>query len=281
MLFRSKLARCSDGNRDFWAVVDPDADSAREIMAPFQDWAPKLTADFSYALPLADARPLSELHLLAPRDPGVTVVACGATYSKHIVDLGLEPPKRPSAFLRTSQSVVGPEDDISYPEITNALDYEAELVFVMGDDVDRAHPFKAILGYTIGNEISARDWQFGASVTGMDMFSGKALDKTAPIGPWIVTRDEFGDVHPDLEFSITVDGEQRQHDRTSSMSWGVDHLVEFVNVRMALHAGDVVFTGTTHGVAHEDGRYLEPGQVCVVTMERIGTLTNKVGPRPN
>jgi 2-keto-4-pentenoate hydratase/2-oxohepta-3-ene-1,7-dioic acid hydratase in catechol pathway len=154
-------------------------------------------------------------------------------------------------------------------------------VVVVGADIaDRAHAERSILGYTVGNDVSARDQQFSGGVTGMDMFSAKALDATSGIGPWIVTRDEFGDEHPDLDLSLTVDGETRQHDRTGSMVWGSGELLAYVDARMHLHCGDVMFTGTCAGVGHEDGRYLEPGQEVTVTIERIGSLSNVVGPRP-
>jgi len=128
--------------------------------------------------------------------------------------------------------------------------------------------------------VSARDWQFGGSVTGMDMFSAKVLDRTSPVGPWIVTRDEFGDGHPDLELRLSVDGELRQCERTKNMAWDVGYLLAYVDARTRLGCGDVLFTGTPAGVGHETGRYLEPGQIVEATIEQIGTLRNPVGPKP-
>lgn len=274
-----KLARCTDGAAAFWAIVDPDADTAQPIAGDIGDWAPAFAADPTTELPVdGSTRPLSGLRLLAPLAPGAAVIGAGATYAKHIADIGLQMPKQPAAFLKPHNSVVGPDDEIGYPAITEALDYEAELVVVIGDRLETGRdPMKSVLGYTIGNEVSARDLQFGGSVTGMDLFSGKALDGTAPVGPWIVTRDEFGDEHPDLELKLTVDGEVRQHDRTSSMAWGAGFLLEYVNARTRVHPGDILFTGTTSGVGHEDGRYLQPGQVVEITIEGIGALRSIVG----
>jgi 2-keto-4-pentenoate hydratase/2-oxohepta-3-ene-1,7-dioic acid hydratase in catechol pathway len=148
---------------------------------------------------------------------------------------------------------------------------------VIGAPVSRGESVvDQILGYCVGNDVSARDLQFGGSVTGMDMFSAKGLDDTSGIGPWITTRDEFGDGHPDLELTLTVDGEVRQRDRTSSMVWGCAELVEYVAARSRLAPGDVVFTGTPAGVGHEDGRYLQRGQVVEATIEGLGTLRNRV-----
>jgi 2-keto-4-pentenoate hydratase/2-oxohepta-3-ene-1,7-dioic acid hydratase in catechol pathway len=275
-----KIGKFTDG-QPFWAVVDQDAGSATPLVGMLADWAPALTGDPQSPPPFAGAaRALEDLRLLAPVDETSKVIAAGATYAKHIAGLGLQMPKQPAAFIKPVQSLVGPEDEISYPPITEQLDYEGELVAVIGAvDLDRARPLASVLGYTVGNEVSARDLQFGGSVTGMDVFSGKALDRTSPVGPWIVTRDEFGDGSPDLALTVTVDGEQRQCDRTGSLVWGVDELLEWVNARSGLHAGDLLFTGTPAGVGHEDGRYLQTGQVVTVEIEGIGTLRNAVGAR--
>ncbi|MCU1454110.1 MAG: Hydrolase [Acidimicrobiales bacterium] len=273
-----KIARCSDGGDAFWASIDVDARTAAPLLADFAAWAAQLTADPGSAVDLGPARPLAALRLLAPLEPGSTVVAAGATYPKHVAGLGLTMPKAPSAFLKTPATVIGPDDPIRYPAITTQLDYEAEIVVVVGAPVG-ADPESSILGYTIGNDVSARDQQFSGGVTGMDMFSAKAIDGTSPLGPWIVTRDELGDGHPDLAIELTVDGEVRQQDRTGSMVWGAPELVAYIDARTRLHAGDVVFTGTCAGVGHEDGRYLEPGQRVEITIEGIGSLANVVGPR--
>lgn len=268
-------------DRPFWAVVDIDAGSATPLVGGLADWAPALTTDPAPRPAVAGPpHALEDLHALAPVDETSKVIAAGATYAKHIAGLGLQMPKQPAAFIKPVQSLVGPEDEISYPPVTEQLDYEGELVVVVGAvDLDRADPLRSVLGYTVGNEVSARDLQFGGSVTGMDVFSGKALDRTSPIGPWIVTRDEFGDDSPDLALTVTVDGETRQDDRTGSLVWGVDELLRWVDTRSSLHAGDLLFTGTPAGVGHEDGRYLRPGQTVSVEIERVGKLTNEVGAR--
>jgi 2-keto-4-pentenoate hydratase/2-oxohepta-3-ene-1,7-dioic acid hydratase in catechol pathway len=277
-----KVARCTDGDVDssFWGIVDDTARTVTPIEIDFSTWAPLLTSDPGSPLPTGSPRDLDELRLLAPVPDGANIVAAGATYPKHVAGLGLQMPEQPAAFIKTMASLIGPDDRIRYPEITEKLDYEGELVAVVGaTDVDRHDPMSSILGYTVGNDVSARDLQFSGGVTGMDMFSAKVLEATSGIGPWIVTRDEFGNAHPDLELELTVDGQRRQHDRTSSMVWGADELVGYVNSRLRLHAGDALFTGTCAGVGHEDGRYLEPGQVVVVSIERIGSLENVVGER--
>ena len=113
----------------------------------------------------------------------------------------------------------------------------------------------------------------------MDMFTAKSAYRSAPLGPWIVTRDELGDGTPDLELTLSVNGETRQSARTSEMSFGVDMLLAWADARTPLRAGDVVFTGTPEGVGHEDGRYLQPGDVVEATIERLGTQRNTIGQR--
>jgi 2-keto-4-pentenoate hydratase/2-oxohepta-3-ene-1,7-dioic acid hydratase in catechol pathway len=275
-----KLARCRDTSGTFWARVDPEADTVEVIVGDLADWAPALTADLAAGPPLTgEVKVFTAIELLVPLANGASVIGAGATYPKHVAGLGLVMPEAPAVFLKTRNSVVGPYDPIAYPAVTEALDYEAELVIVTGRPVGGGDPMAAILGYCVGNEVSARDLQFSGGVTGMDMFSSKALDDTAPVGPWITTRDEFGDSQPDLDIVLTVDGAVRQHDRTSSMAWDVGYLLGYVDARSRVGTGDLLFTGTPAGVGHEDGRYLEPGQTVEVTIERLGAIRNVVGPK--
>ncbi|MCW2606069.1 MAG: hypothetical protein JWO60_762 [Frankiales bacterium] len=274
-----RIGRLSDGGTPFWAVLQDDEKTVRPLAGGVADWGPAVTAGGQPPYS-GEARPLDGLRVLAPAEPSAKVVCLGATYAKHVVGLGKEMTGQPAGFWKPYSALIGPDDEIRYPRITKGLDYEVELVIIVGDDVDEADPFACILGYTVGNDISLRDLQFAGSVTGMDMFSAKSADASTPLGPWIVTRDEFGDVHPDLLLTLKVNGETRQDERTSAMAWGVDVLVQWADARTSLSAGDVVYTGTPHGVAHEDGRYLEPGDVVETTLERLGTLTNVVGARP-
>jgi 2-keto-4-pentenoate hydratase/2-oxohepta-3-ene-1,7-dioic acid hydratase in catechol pathway len=261
-----------------WGVLDWANRTVHAIDGPIRDWAPALTADFSSSLPLTGrTADLESVSLLAPVEPGGKVLAAGATYAKHVAGLGLKMPEKPAAFLKPYESLIGPTDDILYPPITEQLDYEVELVVIVGAPIRRGDAgAPGILGYCVGNDVSARDLQFGGSVTGMDIFSAKGLDDTSGIGPWITTRDELGDGDPDLELTLTVDGEVRQQDRTSSLVWGPAELIEYVAARSRLNPGDVLFTGTPAGVAHEDGRYLQRGQVVEATVEKLGTLRNTV-----
>jgi 2-keto-4-pentenoate hydratase/2-oxohepta-3-ene-1,7-dioic acid hydratase in catechol pathway len=276
-----KIGRLTDGSTTYWAALQPDEESVRPLAGPIASWGPRVTADGSDGAAYdGEVRPLAGLRLVAPAQPDAKVVCLGATYAKHVVGLGRAMTGQPAGFWKPFDALIGPGDDIVYPAITEGLDFEVELVMVIGSArVDRDAPLAAVLGYTVGNDISLRDLQFKGSVTGMDMFSAKSAERSTPLGPWIVTRDEFGEGSPDLLLTLTVNGEKRQSERTSAMSFGLDALVRWADERTTLRAGDVVYTGTPHGVAHEDGRYLQPGDVVEATVEGLGTLRNTVGPR--
>lgn len=276
-----KLARCTDAGEVFWGVVDPDAESVAPISAAFDEWAPVLTRDPGQVGRFTGpARALGSVELLPPVDPGREVFAGGANYGKHVAELGLDARSSPTVFAKSIRSLIGARARIEYPVVTGQLDYEIELVAVVGAQVlDREDPWGSVLGYTVGNDVSARDLQFAGSVTGMDIFSAKSLKNTSPVGPWIVTRDEFGDGAPDLEMTLTVNGEIRQEARTGQMVWNVAELLTYVDDRAGVRCGDLLFTGSPAGIGHSSGRYLQPGDRVVGTIERLGSLVNEVGPR--
>ncbi|CAN5256716.1 fumarylacetoacetate hydrolase family protein [soil metagenome] len=278
-----KLARCTDGSGPFWALVDPDADTARPLVGGVAEWGPGVTrCGGESALTFeGPARPLSSLRLLAPCDNTSKVVIAGANYSKHLVEFGVAAPTQPIAFLKAYGALIGAEDPIRYPPLTEQLDYECELVAVIGDDtIDLADPLASVLGYTAGNDVSARDLQrSGPPGIGMDLYAAKSQDKATPVGPWIVTRDEFPAGSPALRLSTAVNGEMRQDGTTADMTWDVSELIRFVHQRVSFGVGDLLFTGTPEGVGQGSGRYLNPGDLVEVTLEGVGALRNRVGQR--
>lgn len=276
-----KLARLDDGTRHFWAAIDPNKNLAREIDGTILDWGAWIAAG-DMRLPFnSKIVPLDRTRYLPPIEPTSKIAAVGANYQKHLDELRVARPPHPIAFLKPYSALVGQDEEVRYPAITNQLDHEVELVAVMGAPhlADRTRPSDSLLGYTVGNDVSARDLQ-RSPLGGMDLFSAKIHDRTAGLGPWIVTKDEFPPGPLDLAISLKVDGETRQEDRTSAMIWGVDELLLYVDDRTSLHTGDVVYTGTPAGVAMATGRYLEPGEVMEAIIEGIGTLRNRVGARP-
>jgi len=287
-----KIARCTDGGAPFWALVDAAAETLRPIAGAFADWGPALTRAIAAgradegreALPLSgSARPLSGVRLLPPVEPVNRVVVAGANYAKHLAaDFGLKSPQQPIAFLKAYGALIGANDPIRYPPLTSELDHEVELVVVIGDAPDDPeNPLASVLGYTVGNDVSARDLQRSGPVgIGMDLFAAKSQDRSTGVGPWIVTRDEFPAGSPQLRLTLKVNGEVRQDSNTGEMTWDVGQLLRFVEARSSFAGGDIMFTGSPAGVGQGTGLFLQPGDVVEASVEGIGTINNVVGPKP-
>lgn len=219
---------------------------------------------------------LGEIHLLAPVPHPGKVIGIGRNYADHAQETGAAVPDRPQLFGMWANAVVGPGAPIRYPVITRALDYEAELVVVIGrtaSQIPAARALDHVLGYTCGNDVSARDLQHDDT----QWIRGKTLDSFAPTGPWIVTTDEIPDPQR-LRIRGLVNGEVRQDDTTAHMLFGVAELIEFITVAITLEPGDLVFTGTPAGVGHamDPPGYLAVGDTVQVEIEGIGTLENPV-----
>jgi 2-keto-4-pentenoate hydratase/2-oxohepta-3-ene-1,7-dioic acid hydratase in catechol pathway len=227
------------------------------------------------------ARPLSELRLLPPVEKTNKIVIAGANYVKHLSEFGVKPPTQPIAFLKAYGALIGAHDPIRYPPLTQQLDHEVELVVIMGAQaLDRAEPLASVLGYTVGNDVSARDVQSSGPVgIGMDLFGAKSQDRTTGLGPWIVTKDELAPGSPRLRLMLKVNGAIRQDGTTADMTWNVPELLRFVDERSSLECGDVLFTGTPSGVGMGTGLFLNPGDVVEATIEGIGSLRNVVSER--
>ena len=275
-----KLARVLDASGEcFWAEVDEGAREVRRIGAPFEVWAPVVAQCGTAALDLHSARlSLDALQLCPPVNPGARVFGVGLNYLTHLTRLGRKvAPPHTLAYIKPASALVPPNGEIQYPAVTQQLDYEVELVAVVARAFgDEPRASSCLLGYTVGNDISARD--AGKQLGSLDLFTQKAMDRTAPIGPWITTLDEFGGAgQPCVTLSLRINGEQRQRDTTDQMIFPVDELLNYVDARIALRPGDLVFTGSTCGVGLEDGRFLQPGDVIEAQIERIGILRNTVG----
>jgi 2-keto-4-pentenoate hydratase/2-oxohepta-3-ene-1,7-dioic acid hydratase in catechol pathway len=277
-----KIARIEDKEgRRSWAALDDEAQSLRRIGAPFGEWAACFHERGSDALNLASqTEALSGVRLLAPVDESARIFGVGLNYLSHLTRLGrTKPPPHTIAYIKPQSAIVGPGDKITYPPVTSQLDFEIELVAVVARPLgEETQASACLLGYTIGNDISARD--AGKKLGVLDVFTQKALDRTAPIGPWITTLDEFGGPgQPNVEMVLRVNGEVRQQDNTSSMLFPIDEILNFVDARIALRSGDLIFTGSTAGVGLEDGRFLQPGDLLEGSIERIGLLSNRIGER--
>lgn len=275
-----KIARVADGDgARYWALVDPDAGTAQRINTPFAEWAPSAAGGSQDLLDLAcGVQKLSALRLLAPVDPGSRVFGVGLNYLTHLTRLGRkEAPPHTIAYIKPGSAIINPGDDIQYPAVTRQLDYEVELVAVVASALgDTARASACLLGYTVGNDVSARD--AGKQLGSLDLLTQKALDRTAPIGPWITTLDALGGAgQPELDISLSINGELRQSDNSREMIFPMDELLNYLDARIALRPGDLIFTGSTCGVGLEDGRFLQPGDQIEAAISGIGVLRNAVG----
>jgi 2-keto-4-pentenoate hydratase/2-oxohepta-3-ene-1,7-dioic acid hydratase in catechol pathway len=209
--------------------------------------------------------PLEKVRLLSPVLPN-KVVAIGRNSSEHARELGNTVPETPVVFFKPSTSVVGPGDPVVYPGFSAEVHHEAELAVVIGrmcKEVPRERVDDVILGYTCANDITARDVQRAEE----QWARAKGFDTSCPLGPWVVT-----DLDPsDVAVQCTVNGEQRQLGRTGEMVRSVADLVVHISEAMTLLPGDVILTGTPAGVGP-----VNVGDEVAVTIEGIGTLTNKV-----
>jgi acylpyruvate hydrolase len=206
------------------------------------------------------------------------IVCVGLNYRTHILEMGRELPEYPTLFAKFADALVGANDDIALPPESNAMDWEAELVVVIGRAVRRADEEQAaaaIAGFTIMNDVTMRDWQFRTR----EWLQGKTFEGTTPLGPVLVTPDELtGGVRPALAVTCTVDGEIVQQADTGDLVFDPVALVRYVSTIGTLRPGDIIATGTPGGVGHArtPPRYLGVGQTVVTAIDGIGQLTNTV-----
>ncbi len=248
-----RLGRFRAGSRIATGVVDRDY--VRPLRGTF----------FEDPVPTGEEIPIAEIRLLAPLIPS-KVVAVGKNYLEHAAEMGGEVPEEPIIFLKPSTAVSGPGDPIPYPSISRRVDPEAELAVVIGRlarGVPAEEAGRYILGFTCGNDVTARDLQARDG----QWTRAKGFDGFCPLGPWIETE-----VDPsDLAVECRVNGEIRQAARTSQMAFGPNVLVEFVSRVMTLLPGDVILTGTPAGIGP-----VQIGDLVEVEVEGIGVLENEV-----
>ena len=230
---------------------------------------------------LADAvasagAPVPDAQLAAPLRPG-KVVAIGLNYLDHVRETGMEAPKRPLVFAKWPTSVVGPDEAIVVDsELTERVDWEVELAAVIGRparNVTAARALEHVVGYTVANDVSARDLQFADG----QWVRGKSFDTFCPLGPVLVTADEVPDPQA-LRLATRVNGEVVQDSSTSEMVFGVADLIAFCSRSFTLEPGDVLLTGTPWGCGEfmDPRRSLQPGDVVECEIDGIGLLRNPV-----
>ncbi len=215
---------------------------------------------------------LSGVRLKAPVPRPQKILAIGLNYLDHIEESGQQKPERQIWFSKLPNAVNGPHDPIQIPKASTAIDYEAEMVAIIGKrcrHVSKADAPGAVFGYAAGNDVSVRDWQFHTP----QWILGKSFDTHAPFGPWIVTADETGDPHA-LGIRCLVNGQMRQNSNTKNLVFNIFDQIALLSQAMTLEPGDVIFTGTPGGVgfAARPPVFLKPGDVVRVEIDRIGAL---------
>ncbi len=222
--------------------------------------------------------PLASVRLEAPISRPGKFLAIGLNYADHVKETGQQPPSFPIFFNKQSTCVVGPTDPVHRPRASTLLDYEGELGFVIGRrcrHVPKERAAEVIAGYLVVDDVTVRDWQFKAPT----MTLGKSFDTHGPIGPWIVTADEVGDPHA-LELRTWVNGDLRQHSNTRELIFNCFDQVATLSTAFTLEPGDIVSTGTPSGVGVVQQKWLVPGDVVRVEIERIGVIENPVIEEP-
>lgn len=214
--------------------------------------------------------------LLPPVPPPEKVICIGLNYLDHAIETGAKPPTEPIVFSKFNTALIGDGDAIVLPSLSQEVDYEAELVVVIGRTTRHVavkDALKCVAGYTCGHDVSARDWQKGRP--GGQWLLGKSFDTFGPIGPWLVTTDEIPDPS-NLRVRMHLSGEVVQDSTTHQLIFDIPQLISHLSKIMTLKAGDLIFTGTPPGVgmAKTPPRFLRHGDVCTVEIEGIGPLTN-------
>jgi 2-keto-4-pentenoate hydratase/2-oxohepta-3-ene-1,7-dioic acid hydratase in catechol pathway len=219
--------------------------------------------------------PLDVATLLAPIENPPRIFCIGLNYRDHAIESGMEIPAVPTVFLKLASAIVGPGAPIVLPKNSKQPDYEAELAVVIGQGGFRigANAWKEhVFGYTILNDVSARDVQLVTSQWTL----GKSFPTFCPMGPAIVTADAIPDPHA-LDIRLSIDGEEMQHSNTRELIFRIPELIEYISSITPLEAGDVISTGTPQGVGlgRKPQRWLVPGETVTVSVEGLGELVNR------
>lgn len=258
---------------DMLALLQSDEETW-QLVGRLVDWAETLSKIDGASL----WQPLAQVRLAPPLVNPSKIVCVGLNYHDHCREQGQEIPERPILFAKFPSTIIGPEDEITWPgDISQQVDYEAELAVIIGRKgrdipVDRAYDYVA--GYTVANDVSARDVQF---VDGQWVRS-KSFDTFCPLGPYLLTADEVPDPH-NLRVRCWVNGELRQDSNTGELIFRVPELLAYISRTCTLLPGDVLMTGTPGGVGvfRRPPVFLKSGDVVEIEIDKLGRLRNRVG----
>ena len=264
-------ALLDDGVCSFKSISDKYSISMLEFIEQIHELSPEVS-NFIDSNP--EVIPLSEIEFLPVIERPGKVLAVGLNYKDHAKETGMDLPEVPMIFTKQSTSVLGHQGEIHKPKVSDAVDYEGEMAFVIGKKcrhVSKEEALDVIAGVTICNDVSVRDWQIASPTFTM----GKSFDTHCPIGPYIVTMDEISDIH-NLKIKTYVNDELRQNSCTDQLIFDCFDLIEHITKAFTLEPGDIIATGTSSGVGVVLGKYLIPNDVVRIELENVGTLENKV-----
>jgi 2-keto-4-pentenoate hydratase/2-oxohepta-3-ene-1,7-dioic acid hydratase in catechol pathway len=285
-----RVASYRVGQETSWGVVSGDhvSDASQLKGAPRAVRELVDSADHSRWLtalsdPAARTFPLKDVQLLAPLEPRQDLIALGLNYKTHVAETTgatkqVAPPKQPILFGKAATSVIGPDAEIRIdPKVTSQVDWEVELAVVIGRtgrDIKAERALDHIFGYSVANDVSARDLQF---LDGGQWYRGKSLDTFCPLGPWIVTTDELGDARG-LRLTLRVNGVTKQDASTDDLIFSVPEIIASASSGRTLYPGDVLLTGTPGGVgfSRQPPEFLSAGDVVEAEISRIGLLRNRI-----
>ncbi len=224
------------------------------------------------------SRPLAAVQLLAPVPRPGKIVGVGRNYADHAAETGVAAFEKPRVIFKLPSSVCGPGSAVMRPAQVHKLDYEVELAVVIGSaakDVRQADALRHVAGYTVLNDVSAREFQFDVSPPQTTF--AKSMDGFCPMGPWLVTADELGDPQV-LTVTTHVNGEELQHGHTADMLFPVARLIEYLSGFMTLEPGDIIATGTPAGVGafRKPPRWLQPGDRVRLEVSGVGVLEHTI-----
>lgn len=287
-LYLDEVERNGDGERVAAACIPADInDFIRIYRGSMRRFEGLMAFADAHGAALADmgiARPYATTPLMAPNPRPRKIVCCGNSYARYLREWGLPEAEWPQdvkiSFLKSPASLIGHRETIHFPPDSHEWDYENELAVVIGShcsDVTEAEAPNHIFGYTVLNDACVRD--IPAWTGRYDSPRGKACDTFAPLGPCITPAEFLPRSPNDLEILTKVDGEVRQHDRTSGLLWPVERIVSFVSRYMTLEPGDILATGSTSGNALVCGKWLREGQTITCSIEGIGTLESGIAKR--
>jgi 2-keto-4-pentenoate hydratase/2-oxohepta-3-ene-1,7-dioic acid hydratase in catechol pathway len=253
-----RIARYTTGDDPAYGIVQ--GDPGAEVITPLMGDPLYVGLQPSGAGPVM----LEDVRLLAPVIPRSKVVAVGKNYVDHAKEMGGEPPAEPMLFFKPNTAVVGPYDPVVLPSGSSEVSYEGELAVVIKTitkGVRAANAAECIYGYTIANDVTARDWQRSDG----QWARAKGFDTSCPLGPWIETELDVSD----LRITTTLEGEVKQDGTTADMVHDIAKVIEYASAAFTLLPGDVILTGTPAGVG-----LVEAGQMVTIEVEGIGSLTN-------